>query len=166
MILRSGVRLSSHLSKEPVRFVVLDEAARAPHVAILSETTAGRCHHGGDQRALQRWKHRGLMWSALLAPPVHPEDAQGAFSCCRGDGSFESHRNRVGFVGEPRVIRVGFVSAARGNRVGAAWERRWIQGESALDPCHLRVRSRRYHRKRRVAGHKITCEVYYGELGS
>ena len=64
---------------------------------------------------------------------------------CRGDGSFESHRNRVGFVGEPRVIRVGFVSAARGNRVGAAWERRWIQGESALDPCHLRVRSRRYH---------------------
>ena len=44
-----------------------------------------------------------------------------------------------------RVIRVGFVSAACGNRVGAAWERRWIQGESALDPCHLRVRSRRYH---------------------
>lgn len=80
-----------------------------------------------------------------LRPPVHPEDAQGAFSCCRGDGSFESYRNRVGFVGEPRVIRVGFVGAARGNRVGAAWERRWIQGEPALDPCHLRVRSRRYH---------------------
>lgn len=42
-----------------------------------------------------------------LRPLVHPEDAQGAFSCCRGDGSFESHRNRVGLVGEPRVTRVG-----------------------------------------------------------
>ena len=70
----------------------------------------------------------GLVWLAWLAPPVHPEDAQGAFSCCRGDGSSESHGNRVGLVGEPRVIRVGFVSAACGNRVGAAWERRWIQG--------------------------------------
>ena len=80
-----------------------------------------------------------------LRPLCIPKMRRGRFRVAGATALFESHRNRVGFVGEPRVIRVGFVSAARGNRVGAAWERRWIQGESALDPCHLRVRSRRYH---------------------
>ena len=133
----------------------LVEGTRAIRRSGRSRQGSARCHpERNDRRTVPSWR-RSTSASKVEASRTHvvsftcapcaSRRCTGGVSCCRGDGSFESYRNRVGFVGEPRVIRVGFVGAARGNRVGAAWERRWIQGEPALDPCHLRVRSRRYH---------------------
>ena len=99
-----------------------NEAARVPHVAILSETTAGRCHHGRRSTSASKVEASRTHVVNFTCAPVHPGRCAGAFSCVAGRRLFESHRNRVGFVGAARETALG--------RRGKALD----SGEPALDP--------------------------------